>query len=57
MPKVSPECLKEVNRALSRYLAEVDDTRLAPTSKQTYLTHAENFVRWLEDEFEPGGAL
>ena len=57
MPKVSSEVLKTVQKALVRYEAEVEDTPLAPSAKKTYLLHAENFVRWLSDDFEPGATL
>ena len=27
---------------------------MTPSTKRTYLLHAENFVRWLSDDFNPG---
>ena len=57
MPKVSPEILKAVQDALDRYEREVEDTPLTTSAKNTYLLHARNFVRWLEDDFEPGATL
>ena len=57
MPKVNTEVLKSVQEALERYKETVSDTALSPRSKETYLLHAEHFVRWLGDDFEPGATL
>ena len=57
MPKVSPEILKAVQDALDRYEREVEDTPLATSAQNTYLLHARHFVRWLDDDFEPGATL
>ncbi len=54
MPKINPQALQQVEAALDRYREEVEATRLRPSSKWTYLLHAEHFVRWLSDDFEPG---
>ncbi|MCE2469126.1 MAG: hypothetical protein J4F32_01130 [Dehalococcoidia bacterium] len=40
--------------ALENYVVEVKATNLAQSSKDTYIPHAEHFVRWLDDDFEPG---
>ena len=55
--KVRPETLREVEEALERYRAEVEKSPLRPSAKQTYLLHSTNFVRWLDDDFQPGGTL
>ena len=57
MPKVSPEILKAVKDALDSYEKEVERTPLTASAKNTYLLHARNFVRWLDDDFEPGATL
>ena len=57
MPKISGDALRQVKEALDRYEKEVGATSLAPSSKKTYLLHAWHFVRWLNDDFEPGGTL
>ena len=57
MPKVSKETLILIRDALERYQEEVIATSLKPSSKKTYLLHAEHFVRWLADDFEPGASL
>jgi hypothetical protein len=52
-----PEGLRAIEQALDRYRKEVEATQLQPLSKQTYLLHATNFVRWLKGEFTPGATL
>lgn len=47
-------CLEEVKAALGEYEKEVESTSLARKTKDTYLRHAQTFVRWLEGDFEPG---
>ena len=54
MPEINAEALRLVNEALERYEHEVDATNLTPESKRTYIGHAQQFVRWLDDDFEPG---
>lgn len=54
MPKVSLISLQEVQEALDRYRSVVEQSELRPLSKQTYLLHADQFVRWLADDFIPG---
>lgn len=54
MPKIDRTTLQQVEVALDQYREEVEATRLRPSSKWTYLQHAEHFVRWLNDDFEPG---
>lgn len=52
--QISIAALSEVMEALERYREEVNATTLREPSKQTYLLHAEHFVRWLEGDFKPG---
>ena len=54
VPKISARALQEVEDAVTRYSNEVEASALTLNSKETYLLHAENFVRWLKDDFEPG---
>ena len=54
MAHISPHCLKEVQEALERYEEEVEHTNLMRNTQDTYLLHARNFVRWLNDDFTPG---
>ena len=57
MPQVSAQAFHEVERALARYLEEVEATELRPSAKRTYELHATTFVRWLEDDFVPGSRI
>lgn len=57
MPQISLISLEEVQDALERYTAVVDSSELTIQSKATYLLHANQFVRWLADDFEPGSTL
>ena len=54
MPKVSQKSIAEILRALERYEAEVNVAPLTRSTKHTYILHADHFVRWLQDDFEPG---
>ena len=54
MPKISNSCLKQVKDALEQYGQEIEATELQESTKRTYLLHAKNFVRWLDNDFEPG---
>ena len=53
MAKVNPDVLEAIVYAFNQYIDEVLATELASSTKRTYLTHALNFVRWLDDDFEP----
>ena len=55
--RVSKSALDEIKRAFETYCSEVEKSGLRPASKSTYLLHAENFVRWLADDFKPGSTL
>ena len=57
MAKVSPEVLEIVQKALAQYVLEVQKSELSEVTKKTYITHPYNFVRWLDDKFEPGGSV
>ena len=54
MPKVDQSTLRRVQEALHQYESEVEEAPLRDSTKRTYLLHARNFVRWLDDDFEPG---
>ena len=55
MPRVGN--ISEIQEALIEYENEVNESELAETSKSTYLIHAQNFARWLDNDFEPGQRL
>jgi hypothetical protein len=48
--------LTDIRREFARYSELVNASDLAPSSKTTYLQHADRFVRWLggEVEIRPG---
>jgi len=52
--QVSPACFAETEKALEIYRRTVMQSGLTDKTKRTYLSHSENFVRWLEGKFEPG---
>lgn len=51
------ESLSEISRLLDMYISEIQSSELKPLAANIYLTHAKNFVRWIEGEFVPGGRL
>ena len=58
MPKISDKsALQQVKDALEKYKRAVESTDMQPSTKQTYLLHARNFVRWLDDDFDPGATV
>ena len=54
MPKVSQQTLDEVREALDGYSRELESSSLAPGTIVNYVRFTNRFVRWLEDDFEPG---
>jgi hypothetical protein len=54
MRQIPAEALHQVTEALKRYEREVEQSKLRPSTKRTYIVHANNFVRWLKGEFAPG---
>ena len=54
MPKFNNRLLQQIRDEFCRYGEEVETTDLKPSTKKTYILHARNFVRWLDDDFEPG---
>jgi hypothetical protein len=53
-PKVMPAVIFGAESALSAYRFEIESSDLSASSKETYLLHAEQFVRWMKGEFKPG---
>jgi hypothetical protein len=52
--EITARLLGLVNNPGQEYEQEVETANLARTTKNTYLLHANNFVRWLAGEFTPG---
>lgn len=55
--KTDKTSFTEINRLLETYMTEIESSELKPLAANIYLTHAKNFVRWIEGEFVPGGRL
>ncbi|WP_270620000.1 hypothetical protein [Paenibacillus macerans] len=55
--KVSAELYRKINELLDEYTLEVKNAGLKESAETTYLRHANNFVRWCNGEFTPGGNL
>ncbi len=53
-PQVSTTALCEVETALKAYYAAVETSDLTQSSQATYIDMANNFVRWLRGDFNPG---
>ena len=54
MPIINDEALRLVKDALDQYETAVESTNCTEMTKRTYILHARNFVRWLNDDFDPG---
>ena len=57
MPQIRAEVLRAAEEALEQYEEDVERSPLTRNTKDTYLLHARNFVRWMKGEFEPGATL
>jgi hypothetical protein len=53
-PQLSPSALTEVQAALKAYYDAVETSELSQSSQATYIDMANNFVRWLSGDFNPG---
>jgi|CXWL01.1.fsa_nt_gi hypothetical protein len=53
--RIAPSILELVQSELDEYRHVVSSADLKPATKQTYIRHADTFVRWLGGNFEPGG--
>lgn len=51
---VTPSALVEIESALKQYCNAVLASDLSLGSQAIYVDHADNFVRWIKGEFEPG---
>ena len=49
--------LDDLRREFERYSDLVNAADLAPTTKTTYLIHADRFVRWLAGEVDIGSGV
>lgn len=56
--KASIEFLNELDGLYQKYEKEVNEALklgyLTNSTAKTYLTHSNNFIKWCNDNFEPG---
>jgi hypothetical protein len=52
--KVSPAAMLEVMAALDAYWDALEASDLSHASKGIYMSQADNFVRWMRGDFNPG---
>jgi hypothetical protein len=55
--RISTATLFEVQTALRSYCAAVETSDLRAHSQATYINGADNFVRWLKGDFDPGSRV
>jgi hypothetical protein len=55
--RISTATLFEVQSALRSYCAAVETSDLSDHSQATYINMADNFVRWLKGDFDPGSRV
>jgi hypothetical protein len=52
--RISPSAMLEVLSALDGYWDDIEASDLSERGKGIYMEMAENFVRWMRDDFAPG---
>jgi hypothetical protein len=52
--RISASAMAEVQSALNDYWVELDASDLSEASKGIYMANADNFVRWMRNDFTPG---
>ena len=50
---IDHKTLGAVKEALAEYVAEVEGSNRGRVSKESYIYHAEAFVRWVDGDFDP----
>jgi hypothetical protein len=55
--KTDIEYLSKIHDLLLTYKIEVELSSMKPLTKKIYIDHANNFVRWVSNDFEPGARL
>lgn len=53
MLNIDREVLDKIKEALADYVAEVENSARGRVSKESYVYHAEAFVRWADGDFDP----
>jgi len=54
--KTDNKTLDEILKLHAQYVSEVEHSGIKPLSVEIYRTNSHNFVRWIKDEFVPGGS-
>ncbi|TDE18176.1 hypothetical protein [Dyadobacter psychrotolerans] len=54
--KTDDKTLDEILKLHAQYVLEVEHSGIKPLSVDIYRTNSHNFVRWIKDEFIPGGS-
>ena len=52
--RLPADALREVEKAFKGYYDAVESSDLSQSSQATYIDMANNFVRWVRGEFDPG---
>jgi hypothetical protein len=52
--RISAAAMSELETAWKDYRAAVEASDLSESSQATYVDMANNFVRWLREDFDPG---
>ena len=53
MDEIDRQAIANLKKALAEYAADVEDSDRGRVSKESYIYHAEAFVRWLDGDFDP----
>lgn len=52
--RISKEALEEIRKTLDEYRDVCERQLNTKTARDTYYGYANRFVRWLNDDFDPG---
>jgi hypothetical protein len=55
--KTDSKTLSEILKLHAEYVREVEYSGIKPLSIEIYKTNSANFVRWIQDDFNPGSKL
>jgi hypothetical protein len=55
--RISASTLSEIRAALKSYAIAVRHSDLSENSQAHYVDMADNFVRWLSNDFDPGSRI
>ncbi|PWJ60605.1 hypothetical protein CLV98_101790 [Dyadobacter jejuensis] len=53
--KTNQHTIDELERLLSEYIQEIENSNLQNLSAQMYTTQSINFVRWVKGDYTPKG--